>query len=78
VLKKVAADYDPHDRLGAMNFLQRHAAIGQIVTGLLYVDPEPEDLHRNLDTVEAPLNSLSEAELCPGSATLEKINASLR
>src|SRR5215469_16243059 len=78
VLKKVAADYDPHDRLGAMNFLPRHAAIGQIVTGLLYVDPEPEDLHRNLNTIEAPLNSLSEAELCPGSATLEKINASLR
>ena len=78
VLKKVAADYDPHDRLGAMNFLQRHAAIGQIVTGLLYVDPDPGDLHRNLNTVEPPLNSLAEAELCPGSATLEKINASLR
>src|SRR6266498_830948 len=78
VLKKVAADYDPHDRLGAMNFLQRHAAIGQIVTGLLYVDPEPEDLHRNFNTVGAPLNSLAEAELCPGSAMLEKINASLR
>src|ERR1700747_401268 len=47
VLKKVAADYDAHDRLGAMNFLQRHAAVGQVVTGLLYVDSEPEDLHRN-------------------------------
>src|SRR5881398_2677079 len=78
VLKKVAADYDAHDRIGAMSFLQRHAAIGQIVTGLLYVDPDPEDLHRNLNTVEPPLNSLAEAELCPGSAMLEKINASLR
>src|SRR6188508_910311 len=38
VLKKVAADYDAHDRLGAMSFLQRHAALGQVVTGLLYVD----------------------------------------
>jgi 2-oxoglutarate ferredoxin oxidoreductase subunit beta len=28
--------------------------------------------------VDAPLNSLGEKELCPGSATLEKINASLR
>src|SRR6266511_3239714 len=78
VLKKVAADYDAHDRIGAMTFLQQHAAIGQIVTGLLYVDPEPEDLHRNFNTVGAPLNSLAEAELCPGSAMLEKINASLR
>jgi 2-oxoglutarate/2-oxoacid ferredoxin oxidoreductase subunit beta len=74
----VAADYDAHDRLGAMSFLQRHAAIGQVVTGLLYVEREPEDLHRNFNTVETPLNSLSEAELCPGSATLAKINASLR
>jgi 2-oxoglutarate ferredoxin oxidoreductase subunit beta len=78
VLKKVAADYDPHDRVGAMNFLQQHAAKGQIVTGLLYVDRDPEDLHRHFNTVKAPLNSLSEQELCPGSAALEKINASLR
>src|SRR5829696_4200386 len=78
VLKKVAADYDPHDRLGAMSFLQRQAAQGQVVTGLLYVDPEPEDLHRHFNTVDVPLNSLSEKELCPGSGALEKINASLR
>jgi 2-oxoglutarate ferredoxin oxidoreductase subunit beta len=78
VLKKVAADYDPHDRLGAVNFLQRHAAAGQVVTGLLYVDPDPEDLHRNFNTVEGPLNTLAEADLCPGSAALEKINASSR
>jgi 2-oxoglutarate ferredoxin oxidoreductase subunit beta len=78
VLKKVAADYDPHDRHGAMNFLQQHASKGQVVTGLLYVDSAPEDLHHNFNTVAAPLNSLSEKELCPGSAALEKINASLR
>jgi 2-oxoglutarate/2-oxoacid ferredoxin oxidoreductase subunit beta len=77
-LKKIAADYDANDRLGAMSFLQQHAAKGQIVTGLLYVDSEPEDLHHNFNTVDAPLNSLSEPDLCPGSAALEKINASLR
>jgi 2-oxoglutarate ferredoxin oxidoreductase subunit beta len=77
-LKKIAADYDANDRLGAMSFLQQHAAKGQIVTGLLYVDSEPEDLHHNFNTVDAPLNSLSEPDLCPGSAVLEKINASLR
>jgi 2-oxoglutarate ferredoxin oxidoreductase subunit beta len=77
-LKKIAADYDARDRLGAMSFLQQHAAKGQIVTGLLYLDGEPEDLHHNFNTVDAPLNSLTETDLCPGSATLEKINASLR
>jgi 2-oxoglutarate/2-oxoacid ferredoxin oxidoreductase subunit beta len=77
-LRKVDADYDVHDRLAAMAFLQKHAAKGQVVTGLLYVDAEAEDLHNHLNTVAAPLNTLGEKELCPGSAALEKINASLR
>jgi 2-oxoglutarate ferredoxin oxidoreductase subunit beta len=77
-LRKVDADYDVHDRLAAMAFLQKHVAKGQVVTGLLYVDAEAEDLHSHLDTVAAPLNTLGEKELCPGSAALEKINASLR
>ncbi|HEV3215769.1 MAG TPA: hypothetical protein VGZ27_08605, partial [Vicinamibacterales bacterium] len=75
---KIDADYDAHDRVGAMSFLQKHAAKGQIVTGLLYVDPEAEDLHSHLDTVDSPLNVLEAAELCPGAAALDKINASLR
>jgi 2-oxoglutarate ferredoxin oxidoreductase subunit beta len=61
-----------------MSFLQHHAARGQVVTGLLYVEQDPEDLHVHANTVSTPLNALSEKELCPGSATLEKINASLR
>jgi 2-oxoglutarate ferredoxin oxidoreductase subunit beta len=77
-LRKVDADYDVHDRLAAMAFLQKHAAKGQVVTGLLYVDADAEDLHSHLNTVAAPLNTLGEKELCPGSAALEKINASLR
>ena len=56
----------PHDRLGAMNFLQQQAAKGEIVTGLLFVDREPEDLHAHFNTVKAPLNTLSEKELSPG------------
>lgn len=77
-LRKLDADYDPHDRLGAQTFLQKHAAKGQIVTGLLYVDPDAEDLHTHLDTVETPLNTMDEQALCPGSSVLDKINASLR
>jgi 2-oxoglutarate ferredoxin oxidoreductase subunit beta len=67
-----------HDRLAAMAFLQKHAAKGQVVTGLLYVDPEAEDLHSHLNTVERPLNALDAKDLCPGSAALDKINAALR
>jgi 2-oxoglutarate ferredoxin oxidoreductase subunit beta len=77
-LRKVAVDYDVHDRLGAMSLLQQYAAEGQIVTGLLYMEAGAEDLHAHLGTVETPLNALAEKELCPGAAVLEAINASLR
>jgi 2-oxoglutarate ferredoxin oxidoreductase subunit beta len=77
-LHKLDNDYDPTDRIKVMNYLQQHAAKGEVVTGLLYVDPEARDLHEHLNTVEQPLNQLDVRELCPGSAALDRINASLR
>jgi 2-oxoglutarate ferredoxin oxidoreductase subunit beta len=77
-LAKLHPEYDPHDRIGAMTYMQSRAAAGELVTGLIYMDPQPKDMHAMLNTVDAPLNRLSEKELCPGSAALEKINASLR
>jgi len=77
-LRKLAKDYDVHDRLAAMNYLLEREAAGEVVTGLLYVDPEPEDLYAHVHAVDTPLNALGEKELCPGSAALDKINAGLR
>jgi 2-oxoglutarate/2-oxoacid ferredoxin oxidoreductase subunit beta len=78
MLRKLAADYNPHDRVGAMNYLAQRSAMGEIVTGLLYVDSEPEDLHAHANTTDLPLNALGERDLCPGSGALDKLNASLR
>jgi len=77
-LRKLAEDYDPTDRIGAMNHLHERHSLGEIVTGLLYVDSSAEDLHRHLNTVEKPLNKLGDAYLCPGSKALAALNASLR
>ena len=77
-LRKLAADYDPTDRIKVMNYLQERAAAGEVVTGLLYVQPGSTDLHEHLNTVDTPLSQLSERELCPGNVTLERINAALR
>jgi 2-oxoglutarate ferredoxin oxidoreductase subunit beta len=77
-LRKLDVEYDPANRISAMNYIQEHQARGEIVTGLLFVDPAALDLHSHLNTVESPLNALSESELCPGAAMLERINASLR
>ena len=78
MLRKVAQDYDATDRVKAMAYLHERQAVGEIVTGLLYVDPESEDLHDALATVAKPLNALSDAELTPGAAALDRINAALR
>ena len=69
----------PHDRIGGDELPAAATPPGEVVTGLLYVDRRPEDLHAPSATRStAPLNTLGEKELCPGSAALDKINASLR
>lgn len=77
-LRKIHTDYDPSDRVAAMHYLHEHKARGEIVTGLLFVQPDAEDLHQHIDTVERPLNQLSDAELVPGAKALEAVNAALR
>jgi 2-oxoglutarate ferredoxin oxidoreductase subunit beta len=77
-LRKLHADYDPEDRVGALAYLERHRAQGEVVTGLLYVQRDSGDLHDAMATVDKPLNALSDADLVPGSASLAAFNASLR
>jgi 2-oxoglutarate/2-oxoacid ferredoxin oxidoreductase subunit beta len=77
-LRSLHPDYDPTDRRAAMNYMQAHQALGEVVTGLLYVDPLAADLHTSLNTSATPLNSLGALQLCPGPGALAKINASLR
>ncbi len=77
-LRKLHEDHDVTDRTSALGHLQQRKAMGEIVTGLIYVDPDPIDLHGHLKTVDKPLNTLTDAELCPGSSALERINAGLR
>jgi 2-oxoglutarate ferredoxin oxidoreductase subunit beta len=61
-----------------MTYLNQRHALGEVVTGLLYVEQDHGDLHQFLETVEAPLNALGEAELCPGQDILARYNASHR
>jgi 2-oxoglutarate/2-oxoacid ferredoxin oxidoreductase subunit beta len=77
-LRKTHPEYDPIDRVKALEYVAHHAAKGEVVTGLLYLQPDAEDLHAHLNTVGVPFNRLSEKELCPGAGVLEKINAGLR
>src|SRR5437762_5160339 len=77
-LRKLSASYDPTDRIGAQDQIAQAAVKGEVLTGLLYLAPDAEDLHAHLNTCAVPFNQLGEKDLCPGAGTLEKINASLR
>jgi 2-oxoglutarate/2-oxoacid ferredoxin oxidoreductase subunit beta len=77
-LRKLQSNWDPQDRLSAMNAVQNARSEGEILTGLLYMSSDTADLHATINTVETPLNRLGRDELCPGSELLQMINASLR
>jgi 2-oxoglutarate ferredoxin oxidoreductase subunit beta len=77
-LHKLDDGFDVHDRVNALNYVQSRQAEGDVVTGLLYVDPDASDCHEILDTVQRPLNELQEQDLCPGSEALASINESFR
>ncbi len=77
-LRKIDAQHDATDRGAALQAIHRHKEAGEIVTGLLYVEEGAQDMHEGLGTIDGALNKLGEAELCPGSAALERINAALR
>jgi 2-oxoglutarate ferredoxin oxidoreductase subunit beta len=77
-LSKLAPEWDPTDRFSAVNRLHAAKSKGQVLTGLYYIDVESEDLHAKINTVEKPLNKLTQDELCPGQGQLDGINDSFR
>jgi 2-oxoglutarate ferredoxin oxidoreductase subunit beta len=74
-LRKLAEGHDPGDRLAAMSRIAAHELRGEILTGPRYVNGAADDLYAHLNTVDVPLNRLSDADLCPGAAALAAINA---
>jgi 2-oxoglutarate/2-oxoacid ferredoxin oxidoreductase subunit beta len=77
-LQKLHQDWNPEDKLSAMIALQNSKTKGEILTGLVYIEPNTNALHDVLESSEKPLNSLKKEVLCPGSAALEDLNESLR
>mgnify|MGYP003353337786 FL=1 len=77
-LRKIAEDYNPTDRDRAYAYIRERQKEGEVVTGLLYIQPDSSDLHEQNNTVAGPLVNLPFETLCPGSAELEKLQARFR
>lgn len=77
-LHKLARDWNPLDWVSANEALIKARDRGEILTGLLYINPKSSPLHDTIKSSDKPLNELKEKELCPGSKKLDDINSSLR
>jgi 2-oxoglutarate ferredoxin oxidoreductase subunit beta len=77
-LRKVAEDYDPTDPDRSYGYIRERHKDGEIVTGLLYISPDSQDMHEQINTVTPPLTQLAYEDLCPGSAELEKLQRRFR
>ncbi|TKB24447.1 2-oxoacid:ferredoxin oxidoreductase subunit beta [Desulfopila sp. IMCC35006] len=77
-LHKADSSKDVTDRMKCVNNLELEKSKGRLLTGLLYVNPEIMETHDIINSTLRPLNSLTEADLCPGNNALQMINASLR
>jgi len=77
-LNKLAKDWDPTNKNSALNKLKQSKSDGEILTGLIYIDPDSKDLHSVLQTTDTPLNQLTQSVLTPSAQILEKICAGMR
>ena len=63
VLKKLAEDHDPTDRIGAMRLIEEARERNQLLTGLLYIDEDAQDFATREHLPSRPLRDYGEAEL---------------
>jgi 2-oxoglutarate ferredoxin oxidoreductase subunit beta len=77
-LKKLDRDYDPTDKLNAIRALHEAADAKEVVTGLLYVNPEERNFVELLNLVDEPLATLAESATRPSRESLDQIMEELR
>jgi 2-oxoglutarate ferredoxin oxidoreductase subunit beta len=77
-IHKADEKLDIHSRRSALGLIKDHKAEGKILTGLLFIDPDSQELHETMGTTPKPLRNLAEKDLCPGNEALQTINDSMR
>ena len=77
-LHKLSSGWDPTDKTLSFKRLHEARQKDEILTGLIYIDANSNDLHDVIKTVKVPLNTLKERDLVPGNSILQGINAENR
>ena len=74
----VPEGYDPTNRKSVMNYLEDQRNLGDIPTGLLYLDTSAAGMHEMNNTPEIPLTSVPYEALCPGAKALSDLQEEYR
>jgi len=77
-LRKLDTSWDPYSKLSAINRLHIAKAKGEVLTGLIYINPESKTYHNVKNTCDKPLNTLTEKDLVPERKAMTEINNSFR
>ena len=77
VLKKLEEDYDPADAVNALQRLHRANTAGQMLTGLVYLQPQKKSFIDSLNVVDEPLFGLPLERTRPPKEALDAIMQSL-
>jgi len=77
-LKKIDRDYDPTNRMAAVDMLEKSREAGQLLTGLFYINPDSLSLKDTLQLCDTPLVEIKEEALKPSRAALAEIMNELK
>lgn len=77
VLKKLAQDYEPTNRANALKMLEDANLRDELITGLIYINPNQKSLFDLYNLPETALNRIPADELRPSPESLEDINRSM-
>ncbi len=77
LLRKLAEDHDPTDKMRAIGLLMEAKAKQEFITGLIYVDESRPSLAEEEHLPEVPLARLGEDRLRPSRESLNKLMASM-
>ncbi len=78
LLHKLERDYDPSNKIHALEVLHEAERRNEVLTGVIYVDRNRPNFTEMLDLVDQPLATLPEARVRPTRAVLDQINEEFR
>lgn len=78
VLQQLEYDYDPTDRMAALQMLEETCCGGILVTGLIYINKDQPSLHEIGEMVQMPLSKLGQDVLRPDRSSLQDLMQNFR